>query len=244
MLHPPELDVDLDDRRVHGIGPGDRRRLVVVGLLQPGVDARRAAVIPARTRGLRHLGERHLGTRARRRCRRRRCAARGRRGAHSSRLAAMAKTFSRSRSLAWWMAADKVTVLRLAIVPKPIAIAAVSASDDDDVVGLDRPGVGDDLREDRLHALALRAGAATRRRSCRTDRSAPSRSRTGRRRCPRHSSRSRARDSGPARAPPAGAREMPSTPPIPTERLVAARPDSRRRRRRSARRRDRECPRR
>src|SRR5262249_60419302 len=29
----------------------------------------------------------------------------------------------------------------------------------DDVVGIDLPGVGDDLREDRLHALPLRAGA-------------------------------------------------------------------------------------
>ena len=39
----------------------------------------------------------------------------------------MAKTLSRSRSLAWCIAADNVTVLRLAIVPNPIAIAAVSA---------------------------------------------------------------------------------------------------------------------
>ena len=66
----------------------------------------------------------------------------------------------------------------------------------DHVVGIDRPGVGHDLGEDRLHALALRAGAATTRRSCRTDRCAPSRSRTGRRRCPRRSSRCRGRDSG------------------------------------------------
>jgi hypothetical protein len=41
----------------------------------------------------------------------------------------MAKAFSRSRSLAWWIAADTVTVLRLAIVPKPIGIAAVSPSE-------------------------------------------------------------------------------------------------------------------
>ncbi len=44
-------------------------------------------------------------------------------------MAAIAKAFSRSRSLAWWIAADTVTVLRLAIVPKPIGIAAVSASE-------------------------------------------------------------------------------------------------------------------
>ena len=41
----------------------------------------------------------------------------------------MANTLVRSRSLAPWIAADNVTVLRLAIVPKPIAIAAVSASE-------------------------------------------------------------------------------------------------------------------
>ena len=53
-----------------------------------------------------------------------------------------------------------VTVLRLAIVPNPIAIAAVSAKGEDDVLGRDLPEIGHDLGEDRLHALALRAGAA------------------------------------------------------------------------------------
>ena len=43
-------------------------------------------------------------------------------------LAAMAKAFSRRISLAWWIAAESVTVLRLAIVPNPIEIADVSAS--------------------------------------------------------------------------------------------------------------------
>jgi hypothetical protein len=46
---------------------------------------------------------------------------------HSNTLAAIAKTLSRTRSLAWWMAADRFTVERLAIVPNPIGIAAVSA---------------------------------------------------------------------------------------------------------------------
>ena len=44
-------------------------------------------------------------------------------------MAAIAQTFCRNPSLAWWIAADRVTVLRLAIVPKPIGIAAVSASE-------------------------------------------------------------------------------------------------------------------
>ena len=52
-----------------------------------------------------------------------------------------------------------MTVLRLAIVPNPIGIAAVSASDTMTSVGSDLPRIGDDLRKDRLHPLALRAGA-------------------------------------------------------------------------------------
>jgi hypothetical protein len=44
-------------------------------------------------------------------------------------LAAIENTFSLSRALAWNKAPDSVTVLRLAIVPKPIAIDAVSASE-------------------------------------------------------------------------------------------------------------------
>ena len=104
--YAPGLDVDLDDRRVRGIGPGDGRRLEVVRLLQPGVDLRRTAVVPARTRGPRDLRQRHAARPAHRRCRRRRRAAPGRRCAHSSMWPAMANTFflqlARSR---WWIAA-------------------------------------------------------------------------------------------------------------------------------------------
>ena len=38
-----------------------------------------------------------------------------------------ANTFVRSLSLAWWITPDSVTVLRLAIVPNPMAMLAVSA---------------------------------------------------------------------------------------------------------------------
>ena len=52
-------------------------------------------------------------------------------------------------------------MLRLAIVPKPIAIAAVSASEMTTSSGATYQRIGDHLGEDRLHALALRAGAAS-----------------------------------------------------------------------------------
>ena len=51
------------------------------------------------------------------------------------------------------------------------------------------PGVGDDLSEDRLHSLALRARACRRHRSCRRARYDCARPRTGRRRCLQYSSR-------------------------------------------------------
>ncbi len=72
-------------------------------------------------------------------------------------LPAMANTLARSRSLAWWMAAERFTVLRLAIVPKPMAISEVSPSEMTTSSRLDRPGVGHHLGEDRLHALPLRS---------------------------------------------------------------------------------------
>ena len=70
-------------------------------------------------------------------------------------LAAIANTLSRNGSLAPWIAPDSVTVERLASVPKPIAIADVSAS-----VITTSSGVTSQGRrqpgENRLHALALR----------------------------------------------------------------------------------------
>ena len=71
----------------------------------------------------------------------------------------MAKTFSRSRLLAKWIADETVTALRLAIVPKPIGMRRGVGKQDDHVVDIDRPEVRGDLRIDRLHALTLRAGA-------------------------------------------------------------------------------------
>src|SRR6516162_2406452 len=62
-LYTPKLDIDIDDRRMHCIGPRDRWRLVVVGLLKPCIDTRRTPVIPARARRLRDLSERYLGAR-------------------------------------------------------------------------------------------------------------------------------------------------------------------------------------
>jgi hypothetical protein len=41
-------------------------------------------------------------------------------------LPAMANTLVRRRSLAWWIAADRFTVVRLAIVPNPMATREVS----------------------------------------------------------------------------------------------------------------------
>ena len=110
------------------------------------------------------------------------------------------------------------------------------------VVGIDRPGIGHDLREDRLHALALRAGAATRRRLAgRID--------------PHRRALERA-DAGAldvaadpeaevaallARRALARAKRRDAADRV--ERLAQRRPDNRRRHRRSARRRDREAPR-
>ena len=71
----------------------------------------------------------------------------------------MAKTFSRRISLAKWIAEESVTVLRLGDGAESDRDRRGVGERHDDVVRLDLPGVGDDLREDRFHALALRAGA-------------------------------------------------------------------------------------
>ncbi len=47
-----------------GVGPGDRRRFLIEGLLEAGIDAGRTAMIPAGTGRLRHGGERHLHSRS------------------------------------------------------------------------------------------------------------------------------------------------------------------------------------
>ena len=61
--HASEFDIDLEHRRMRRIGPGDRGRLVVISLLQPGIHAGRPPVIPAGPGCPRHLGERHFGAR-------------------------------------------------------------------------------------------------------------------------------------------------------------------------------------
>ena len=57
--HAAELDIDRNDCRMGGVGPGDGRRLEIVGGLEPAFDAAGAAMIPAGARGLRHLRKRH-----------------------------------------------------------------------------------------------------------------------------------------------------------------------------------------
>src|SRR5580704_8227793 len=59
--HAPGLGVDIDDRDMHGIAPGDRLRLPVIGLLEAGIDPCRAFVVPARTGSLGDPGEAHCG---------------------------------------------------------------------------------------------------------------------------------------------------------------------------------------
>jgi hypothetical protein len=53
---PPDLGVDLDDRDMRGIASDDGRRLPVMGLLEPGIDALRAAVTQAGARCVRQFG--------------------------------------------------------------------------------------------------------------------------------------------------------------------------------------------
>jgi hypothetical protein len=116
--------VDLDDRGVHRIAPGNRLRLPVGISLRDGFDPWRAGDFPARPSGLRHLGEADL---------------RPRYPNHphfsGAQLEIERRAFQKiggdckhlvthKRELVTSLAAE---VLQLAIVRKPIAIAAVSA---------------------------------------------------------------------------------------------------------------------
>src|SRR5947209_10437478 len=58
--HPAGVAVDLDDRGMHRVAPGNGRRLPIAGLLEPGLDTLRAAVIPAWTRRLRDCRKAHI----------------------------------------------------------------------------------------------------------------------------------------------------------------------------------------
>ena len=133
------LGVDLDHGGVHGVAPGDRRRLPVISLLQPGIDPGGRPLSQPGSRGPGDAASETSAARdpdhADRRAAQFEIAARRIRGCWQ----AMEKALSRSRSLAWSIAAERVTVLRLAIVPKPMAMAAVSASGHD-VFGSDQPG--------------------------------------------------------------------------------------------------------
>src|SRR5262249_8752647 len=59
----PDLNVDIDDGRMHRIRPGDRWWFVVECFLKTRIYTGRTAVIPARARRLCDLGERQLDTR-------------------------------------------------------------------------------------------------------------------------------------------------------------------------------------
>src|SRR5262249_49361938 len=58
-LDAPGLEVDLDDRSMRCVRPGDGLRLEMEGLLEARLHTLRAAVVPAGTRSFGDLGERH-----------------------------------------------------------------------------------------------------------------------------------------------------------------------------------------
>ena len=159
MCTRPSLDVDLDQRDMHRIGPGDGRRLVVICLLESGIDALRPAVIPARARRLRDLGERRLPrpgtpTMPTPPLRNSRSPARALQqiGGDREHLGAqpLARAVNRRRQRHGAAARDRAEAHR---------DGRRVGKRNDHVVGIDAPGIGDDLRKDRLHALPLRAGA-------------------------------------------------------------------------------------
>src|SRR5580704_1736306 len=155
--HTAGAAVDIDNRDVHGVAPGDRLRLPVIGLLEAGIDPWRAFVVPARTGGLGGPGEVHCGA-----------------GNSNNAHAAIAQ-FEICRRAFQQIGSDGED-----LVPEPLACmvhrrrqcdraAARHRAKSDrnrgrvgegyhDVFRADLPQVGRDLRENRLHALALRAG--------------------------------------------------------------------------------------
>jgi hypothetical protein len=51
--YPAGFVINLDDRDMGGIAPGDSWRLPVKGFFEPAIDPRRTAMVPARARRLR-----------------------------------------------------------------------------------------------------------------------------------------------------------------------------------------------
>src|ERR1700727_2335754 len=62
-LDPSKLRVDLDDRRMRGIGPGHRGRFEISRFFKAGGDPLRPLVIPTRTSRLGYPGKRQLPSR-------------------------------------------------------------------------------------------------------------------------------------------------------------------------------------
>ena len=141
-----------------GIAPGDGRRLPVERFLQSGIDARRTLVVPARTRRLGDPGEAHhrtgdadhadaaiaqfeIGLRAFQQI-----------GGDGEDLVAqpLARVVQRRRQ------GDRAAARHRA---EPDRDRGGVGKRDHDIVGRDLPDIRCHLREDRLHALALRTGA-------------------------------------------------------------------------------------
>ena len=192
-------DVDLDQGEMGRVRPGDRGWLPVEGLLEAGIDARRATMIPAGTGRLRHGGEAHFHSRNADdahlavtqlevgRCALHHVAGDGEHLGAQPFAGVVDGGRRGSRCCGWRSCRNRWRSARC----RPATMATS--------LRIDRPGVGHHLGEDRLHALPLRAGArADVDRAVRT-RCAPARSRTARRRCPRHSLQRQGRDSGPSR---------------------------------------------
>src|SRR6516164_4051658 len=157
-LHTPNLDIDIDDCRMHRIRPRDRWRLVIVSFLKPCIDARRPAVVPARARRLRDFSERYLGAR------------------HTYNTDAALTQFEVGDCAFQNIGCD-CEDLRSQSLARAVngrrerdCCAARDSTEADgdtrcitkrnyDVVGGNAPGIGYNLSKDRLHALTLRTGA-------------------------------------------------------------------------------------
>src|SRR5262249_19000114 len=153
------LAVDLDDRDMDGIAPGDRLRLPIANLFETGLDLRRAGDLPAGTRGLRHLGEAHLRTR------------------HADHADAAGAQFEIGRRAFEEMGRDRKDLVAQPAAGKVHrrrggdgAAARHRAKADGNRRGVgegqnnvlrgDFPEIGNDLGKDRLHALPLWGSAA------------------------------------------------------------------------------------
>ncbi len=153
-----ELAVDHDDRDVNRIAPGDRRRLPVMGFLEPRVDPSGAGIVPAGARGGGDLGEADRGA------------------GHADDADPAVAQFEIGRGAFEHVGGDRedlVAELAAGVVDRRRQGHRAAAGDraeshrdrggvgegEHDIVGRHLPLVGHHLGKDRLHALALRAGA-------------------------------------------------------------------------------------